>query len=83
MGDLFECKDKLESVPKQAFLDARRRANPYEIIGKSIFINRAAVKLANLDYLCRDLVPTDSGKVSLSSSSTNGWRMLRSDRISS
>ena len=38
-------------------MDSRRRANPYEIIGKSIFINRAAVKLANLDYLCERLVP--------------------------
>ena len=55
---LFGSKDMLDSVHKQAFLDARRRSNPYEIIGKSIFINRAAVKMANLDYLCRDLIPS-------------------------
>lgn len=54
---LFSNKDKLDSVDKKTFLDSRRRANPYEIIGKSIFINRAAVKLANLDYLCERLVP--------------------------
>ena len=39
------------------FLGARRRANPYERIGKGIFINRAAVKMANLDALCGLLHP--------------------------
>jgi cap1 methyltransferase len=36
---------------KTLFDCARTKANPYELIGKSIFLNRAAVKLANLDAL--------------------------------
>lgn len=33
------------------FTDARNRANPYENIGKSIFMNRAAIKIANVDAI--------------------------------
>lgn len=33
------------------FLSIRNRANPFEDIGKSIFMNRAAIKLANIDPL--------------------------------
>lgn len=32
-----------------AFEQARNKANPFENIGRSIFINRAAIKLANID----------------------------------
>lgn len=38
------------------FLDARTRSNPYEIIGKHFFMNRAALKMANLDSMFH-LVP--------------------------
>jgi len=38
-------------MPPKNFLTARTAANPYETIGKSIFQNRAAVKMANMDHL--------------------------------
>lgn len=31
------------------FTEARNKANPYENIGRSIFMNRAAIKIANID----------------------------------
>eukprot|EP00005_Dracoamoeba_jomungandri_P002993 CAMPEP_0174257482 /NCGR_PEP_ID=MMETSP0439-20130205/6609_1 /TAXON_ID=0 /ORGANISM="Stereomyxa ramosa, Strain Chinc5" /LENGTH=397 /DNA_ID=CAMNT_0015340577 /DNA_START=27 /DNA_END=1217 /DNA_ORIENTATION=- len=53
---LFEAKSKFDGIPSATFLKARRSANPYETIGSSIFQNRAAVKLANLDQMF-NLVP--------------------------
>lgn len=50
---LFKTKDRLNPVPKDLFLSSRSRANPYEKIGKHFFINRAALKLANLDKLAQ------------------------------
>lgn len=51
MSVLFEEKSLLEPYSDQAFLDARRRANPYEKISRQQFQNRAALKMANLDSL--------------------------------
>lgn len=33
----------------EGFIEARDETNPFEYIGRSIFINRAAIKLANID----------------------------------
>ncbi len=33
----------------EGFVDARNRMNPFENIGRSIFMNRAAIKIANID----------------------------------
>jgi len=44
-------QSRFDGVPEKDFLQARNRANPYEAVGRSIFINRAAVKMANMDYL--------------------------------
>ena len=38
-----------DSFDTEGFIEARNNANPFELIGRSIFINRAAVKLANID----------------------------------
>ncbi|TPX32633.1 hypothetical protein SmJEL517_g04277 [Synchytrium microbalum] len=48
---LIELKNKLDPLPPPFFKQARMLANPYEAIGRSIFVNRAAVKMANLDAL--------------------------------
>jgi cap1 methyltransferase len=48
---LHAAKAQFDPVPSQKFRDARRNANPWELIGKSVFINRAAVKMANMDAL--------------------------------
>ncbi|KAG5458249.1 MAG: hypothetical protein BJ554DRAFT_1563 [Olpidium bornovanus] len=42
-------KEKTNLIPHPAFTAARSRSNLFERVGKSIFINRSAVKLAGLD----------------------------------
>lgn len=42
-------KASFTTVDPKVFQAARNKANPFENIGKSIFMNRAAVKLANVD----------------------------------
>ena len=38
-------------MDNRKFGDARFRSNPFEKIGKAIYMNRAAVKMANLDAI--------------------------------
>ncbi|KAI8890077.1 FtsJ-domain-containing protein [Backusella circina FSU 941] len=42
-------KEKIRHVPREQLSAARSRSNPFERIGNSIFMNRAATKLAALD----------------------------------
>ncbi len=42
-------KDLFAALSSEVFLQARNETNPFEKIGNSIFLNRAAVKLANID----------------------------------
>lgn len=46
---------------------ARTRSNPFETIRNGIFQNRAAVKMANMEYLCDMMFtsPTDLNGVSV------------------
>ncbi|RHZ75885.1 hypothetical protein Glove_208g65 [Diversispora epigaea] len=46
---LLENKRKLSNVPRAQLTAARGKANPYEKVGESIFINLSAMKLACLD----------------------------------
>ncbi|KAL9647450.1 hypothetical protein ABK040_006811 [Willaertia magna] len=48
---IFELKTQFDGVEDKLFNDARYRSNPYERIGRSIFQNRAAIKLANIDRI--------------------------------
>lgn len=47
----LEKRKKLKSFPYDLYLKARKITNPYEGIGSSIFMNRTATKLANLDAI--------------------------------
>ncbi|KAF9431470.1 FtsJ methyltransferase domain-containing protein 2 [Entomortierella beljakovae] len=49
VDNLLDSKAKLRSIPPEMFSRARQRCNPYELVGSSIFINRASVKLASID----------------------------------
>eukprot|EP01112_Ceratiomyxa_fruticulosa_P014074 TRINITY_DN4007_c0_g1_i1.p1 TRINITY_DN4007_c0_g1~~TRINITY_DN4007_c0_g1_i1.p1 ORF type:complete len:793 (+),score=204.64 TRINITY_DN4007_c0_g1_i1:106-2379(+) len=49
--ELNENKRSVRHLPEKVFLDARFKANPYEKIGKAIFQNRSALKMANLDTM--------------------------------
>lgn len=48
-NELQALKDQFETIDDKDFREARIMTNPFEHIGKSIFIDRAAVKLANID----------------------------------
>ncbi|KAL9657571.1 hypothetical protein ABK040_000998 [Willaertia magna] len=50
-NEILKIKSEFDELNDKLFIDARFRTNPYERIGKSIFQNRAAVKLANIDSL--------------------------------
>jgi 23S rRNA U2552 (ribose-2'-O)-methylase RlmE/FtsJ len=48
------CKTALDRLTeRKRFVEARARANPYELLGHAIFQNRAALKLAELDFMLR------------------------------
>ena len=52
LSNLLSNKNKLESYEnRDDFLFARKRSNPFERIGKAIFQNRAAMKMANIDAM--------------------------------
>jgi hypothetical protein len=42
---------RFEHLESAAFAHARRRSNPFEPLGRHRFINRSAMKMANLDFL--------------------------------
>ncbi|EGF81301.1 hypothetical protein BATDEDRAFT_34868 [Batrachochytrium dendrobatidis JAM81] len=46
---LLTAKKSLAELPKDALIKGRDAANPYELVGKSVFIDSSAVKLASLD----------------------------------
>ncbi|KAJ3175333.1 FtsJ methyltransferase domain-containing protein 2 [Geranomyces variabilis] len=58
--ELFKTKTKISVIVPHDLYRARCRANPYEAIGKSVFVNRSAVKMANLDAACGLLRPWPS-----------------------
>ncbi|CAI2185435.1 14363_t:CDS:10, partial [Funneliformis geosporum] len=49
--NLLAKKNSMEDISHEKFTEARQKSNPYEKVGNSIFMNRAAVKLACLDSL--------------------------------
>lgn len=48
---LFQKKELFKTISEDKFESARKKSNQYEKIGKAIFMNRAAVKMANIDAL--------------------------------
>lgn len=46
-------KDKFATYPERVYMNARNEANPFERIGRSIFLDRAAIKIANSDAIYR------------------------------
>lgn len=46
---LEQAKDEFAKVPEAKYTSARNKANPFEFVGRSIFLNRSAIKLANTD----------------------------------
>ena len=67
---MLSCKSVFDKLEAFEMMKARSRSNPFETIGKGIFQNRAAMKMANmdtvLDYMFTD--PRDEEGRSLSNS---------------
>ncbi|KAI8916321.1 FtsJ-like methyltransferase-domain-containing protein [Gorgonomyces haynaldii] len=51
--DLKNYRKQSGEVPKQQYETAKRLMNPFELLGNSIFQNRGATKMANLEHLCQ------------------------------
>eukprot|EP00057_Strongylocentrotus_purpuratus_P004716 XP_003729301.2 PREDICTED: LOW QUALITY PROTEIN: cap-specific mRNA (nucleoside-2'-O-)-methyltransferase 1 [Strongylocentrotus purpuratus] len=49
---LLEQKSTFDRLDAEEMRQARTRSNPYETIRGGIFLNRAAMKMANMDFLC-------------------------------
>lgn len=49
LSGVLNAKNIFNTVHEEEFRRARFRSNPFETIGSAIFLNRAAVKMANLD----------------------------------
>ncbi|XP_011690873.1 PREDICTED: cap-specific mRNA (nucleoside-2'-O-)-methyltransferase 1 isoform X1 [Wasmannia auropunctata] len=49
---IIEAKTVFDRLDKSELRRARLRSNPYETIRSGIFLNRAAVKMANIDRAC-------------------------------
>ena len=64
ISTLFHKKDLFENI--NDFNSIRIKSNPYEQINKAIFLNRAAVKMANLDFLFNLTNTSEFGKKSYS-----------------
>jgi len=52
---LFAAKSVFDTVGDRQFLSARDRSNPFELLKKEIFQNRAALKMAEIDAACKKL----------------------------
>jgi cap1 methyltransferase len=50
---LMKLKSEFDGLDSRKFTDSRFRTNPYERLGKSIFQNRAALKMANIDKVTK------------------------------
>ncbi|CAF4389481.1 unnamed protein product, partial [Adineta steineri] len=49
LKEMLNGKSIFDELAQKEMEEARTRSNVYEIIGQSIFLNRAAVKMANID----------------------------------
>lgn len=55
VAQLLQHKTVFDTVASNQIHAARLRSNPFETIGKSIFMNRAAVKMAEIDTICNNM----------------------------
>ncbi|XP_063161020.1 cap-specific mRNA (nucleoside-2'-O-)-methyltransferase 1 isoform X2 [Candoia aspera] len=51
LNSLLQCKSVFDVLDGEEMRRARTRSNPYEMIRGVFFLNRAAMKMANIDYV--------------------------------
>lgn len=49
--EIFRTKNKFNTVNRELFTSARTRSNPYELLKSHFFMNRAALKMAEIDHM--------------------------------
>ncbi|XP_053950951.1 cap-specific mRNA (nucleoside-2'-O-)-methyltransferase 1 [Anastrepha ludens] len=52
LKNILDAKSEFDKLNDNELRRARARSNPFETIRSSIFLNRAAVKMANIDSMC-------------------------------
>ncbi|CAG03561.1 unnamed protein product, partial [Tetraodon nigroviridis] len=67
LHNLLRCKSVFDTLEGEEMRRARTRSNPYEVIRGGIFLNRAAMKMANIDHCFDNMFtnPKDSQGKSL------------------
>ncbi|KAA0197197.1 Cap-specific mRNA (Nucleoside-2'-O-)-methyltransferase 1 [Fasciolopsis buskii] len=61
LRELLTYKNQLDNISNIAVTESHQRSNPYEQIKKGIFMNRAAMKLANMDTILDGLLTNSAG----------------------
>lgn len=61
IGSIDKIVETLGTLSKEQYTKARCSANPFELLKKSVFINRSAIKLANIDVFT-GLIPKNPDK---------------------
>ncbi|XP_048375572.1 cap-specific mRNA (nucleoside-2'-O-)-methyltransferase 1 [Sphaerodactylus townsendi] len=51
LHSVLQCKSVFDELDGEEMRRARTRSNPYEMIRGAFFLNRAAMKMANIDYV--------------------------------
>ncbi|XP_054833969.1 cap-specific mRNA (nucleoside-2'-O-)-methyltransferase 1 [Eublepharis macularius] len=51
LHNMLQCKSLFDELDGEEMRRARTRSNPYEMIRGAFFLNRAAMKMANIDYV--------------------------------
>ena len=67
LSAILRCKNVFDSLEPEELRKARTRSNPFESIRGGIFLNRAAMKMANMDTVF-DFMFTEPSKPSNSRS---------------
>lgn len=55
LSAILKCKNVFDELEPEEMRRARTRSNPYETIRGAFFLNRAAVKMANMDSMLDDM----------------------------
>lgn len=76
MTSIRQLKTKLDAHTGRAVREARSKRNPHESVGSNIFMNRAAVKAAELDFLAGGLLER-AAMLALSSKTEEGEVAVR------
>ncbi|XP_020717425.1 cap-specific mRNA (nucleoside-2'-O-)-methyltransferase 1 isoform X2 [Ceratitis capitata] len=73
LKNILEAKSEFDKLNDAELRRSRARSNPFETIRSSIFLNRAAVKMANIDSMCEYMFTNPKDK--------NGTTLLQNNEL--